>query len=153
MKKLFAILFLSISLVGCSSDLINKLVEAPEIKGIQLKSFSMKDKSVIFDIDLYNPNPFPLPISSLSGDFKLNQLAIGSIAAETDKSLAAHATQTVTLPIAFDTDALIDAAQSVFTNREAKYNFSGGIGTSVGQLPFSKQGELSVTDIIKALLP
>jgi LEA14-like dessication related protein len=153
MKKLFTILFLSLSLMACNSGLINTLVESPEIKGIQLKSFSIADKRVIFDINLYNPNPFPLPISSLNGNFKLNQLAIGSIAAETEESLAAQTTQIVTLPISFDTDALIDAAQSVFSKQEANYHFSGGIDTAVGQLPFSKKGALSVTDVIKALLP
>lgn len=153
MKKLLTILFLSFSLIGCNSGLVNQLVDAPEIKGIQLKSFSIKDKSVVFDVDLYNPNPFPLPVSALNGAFKLNQFDVGSIAAETDKSLAAHATQTVTLPIALDTDALVDAAQSVFTKQQANYNFSGGIQTPAGQLPFAKQGELSVTDVIKALLP
>ncbi len=153
MKKLLALLLLSFSLIGCNSGLVNKLVDAPQIKGIQLKSFSIKDKSVVFDLNLYNPNPFPLPISALNGAFKLNQFNIGSIAAETDKSLAAHATQTITLPISLDTDALIDAAQSVLTKQQADYHFSGGIKTPAGQLPFSTKGELSVTDVIKALLP
>ncbi len=151
MKKLITILLMSLTLSGCAS-MVQELMQAPQIKGVQLKSFSAKDKSVVFDVDIYNPNSFTLPISGLSGDMMLNQLTIGSIEAESDQNLAALSTQTVTVPIALDTNALIEAAQSVFTQRQAQYNFNGGVKTPVGKIPFSKSGELSVTEIISTLL-
>jgi LEA14-like dessication related protein len=152
MKKLLAVLLMSITLLGCSSSMLQDLMQAPQVKSVALKSFSAKDKTVIFDVALYNPNSFMLPISGLSGDMMLNQLKIGSLEAESDQNLAALSTQTVTVPIALDTNALIEAAQSVFTQRQANYNFNGGVKTPVGKIPFSKSGELSVTEIISTLL-
>ena len=151
MKYLLSILLMSICLAGCSS-VVNELIEAPQVKSVQLKSFSATDKSVVFDIDLHNPNSFTLPISGLSGDMVLNQLVIGSLEAESDQNLAAHSTQTVTIPIALDTNALLEAAQSVMTTRQAQYNFNGGVKTPVGKVPFFKSGKLSVQEIISIFL-
>jgi len=151
MKKLLTILLISMALSGCAS-MVQELMQAPQVKGVQLKSFSAKDKSVVFDVDLYNPNSFTLPISGLSGDMVLNQLTIGSLEAESDQNLAALSTQTVSVPIALDTNALIEAAKSMLTNRQANYKFNGGVKTPVGKIPFSKSGELSVTEIISTFL-
>jgi LEA14-like dessication related protein len=158
MNKTLGTILLSILLLGCNpnlikQDLISQLVSAPEIKGIQLKSFSVEDQSVVFDLSVYNPNVFPLPISGLSGDFKLNQVVIGALAATSDKNLAAQQTQTVTLPIQLNTNAFISGAKSALSTQQAKYSFNGGIETSAGTLPFSKTGNLSLSDIMAALLP
>ncbi len=152
MKKLFTIILISLSLVACNSELIKQLVEAPQVRGIQLKSFSIENKQAVFDVQLYNPNPFSLPISELNGDFKLNQLLIGSIAAESQQSLAANATQTVSFPISLDPNALIAAAKNVLSTQKANYNFNGGVTTPVGTLPLSTKGELSVQDMLSALI-
>ena len=151
MKKIIILLLLSLSLVGCN-EIVKEFVSAPEVKGIRLADFSIAEKKVVFDVDLYNPNPFTLPMSGFSGDFKLNNLSIGSVEASSDQKLVAHGTQTITLPISLDTSALIEAAKSVFTQRQANYHFNGGVDTSVGKIPFSKSGELSVQDIISQLI-
>jgi len=151
MKKLLTVLIMAMTLSGCAS-MVQELMQAPQVKGVQLKSFSAKDKSIVFDVDLYNPNSFALPISGLSGDMMLNQLEVGSIEAESDQNLAALSTQTVTVPIALDTNALIEAAQSVLTKRQANYNFNGGVKTPVGKIPFSKSGELSAQEILSTFL-
>ena len=82
----------------------------------------------------------------------LNQQAIGSIDAESDQHLAAHATQTVSVPIALDTNAMTNAAKIIFTSKKAQYNFNGGVKTPVGQVPFSKSGNLSVEEILSTFL-
>ncbi len=151
MKKILSVILMTMLITGCSS-MVKELMQAPQIKGVQLKSFSAKDKSVVFDVDIYNPNSFALPISGLSGDMVLNQMTIGSLDAESDQNLAALSTQTVTVPIVLDTNALIEAAGSVLTDRQAIYNFNGGVKTPVGKIPFSKSGELSITEIISSVL-
>jgi hypothetical protein len=84
------------------------------------------------------------------GDIVLNQMVIGSIDAETEQSLAAHSTQLVILPIMLNIDDLIKAAKSVLNRRQAEYTFNGGIMTSVGKIPFSKKGNLSIQDLLSA---
>jgi LEA14-like dessication related protein len=151
MKKIFTLLLLSLSLVSCN-DIVKEFVSAPEVKSIRLADFSAAEKKVIFDVDVYNPNAFTLPLSGFSGNFKLNNLTVGTIEAASDQKLAAYETQTISLPIGLDTDALTDAAKSVFTQQQALYSFDGGVNTSIGKVPFSKSGKLSVQEIISGLL-
>lgn len=158
MKRYLAILFTSIFLLGCNTntiqqDLVSQLVKAPEIKNIKLTSFSVKEQRAVFDVSLYNPNIYPLPVSALSGDFKLNQVSVGSMKATSDTQLGAQQTQTVTLPVQLNTDALINAAKGALSTQQVNYRFSGGIETSAGKLPVTKAGHLSLTDLMSALLP
>jgi len=158
MKKHLVVVLLSVFLLGCNTnvinqDLVSNLVQTPQIKDIELKSFSAQEESVVFDVSLYNPNVFPLPISQLNGDFKLNDLSIGSIAATSDETLGAQSTQVVSLPIKLSSSALISSAKSAFSTQKANYNLSGEIETSAGKLPLAKEGSLSVSDVVSALLP
>ena len=158
MIKYLGIAKISITLLGCNTNVIresvvSQLVKTPQIINVALKSFSVKEQSAVFDVSLYNPNIFPLPVSGISGNIKLNGVAIGSMAAKSDKMLAANTTQVVTLPIQLNTNGFVSAAKKAFSTQQAKYSFSGEIDTSAGTLPFSKQGDLSLRDIISALLP
>jgi LEA14-like dessication related protein len=158
MKKYLGTFLLSIFLLGCNTnvinqDLVSNLVQAPEVRNVQLKSFSVKDQSVVFDVSLYNPNIFPLPVSGLSGDFKLNQVAVGSMAAKSDSNLGAQKEQVVTLPIQLNTDAFLNAAKKALSTQKANYSFNGGVETSAGKLPFTKEGNVSLSDLVSALLP
>jgi LEA14-like dessication related protein len=151
-RRLF-IFLLTFSLFGCNSAYINELVATPEIKNIQLSHFSAQERKAVFNVSLYNPNPFPLPISSVAGDIALNSLTIGSLEAKSDQNLAAYDTQDITLPLSLNPDALINAAQSVLFKGKANYTFEGNVQTSLGQVPFTKEGELSAKDIISSILP
>ena len=150
MKKILLPLLLSTSLLGCGTGLIKAFVDTPEVKGVELKSFSAKNKQAVFEIALYNPNNFSLPISGMNGDIVLNKLTIGSIDAENDQHLAALTIQSVTLPVVLNADALVKAVKSVLNLRQAQYTFNGGLMTSVGKIPFSKKGDLSMKDLISA---
>ncbi len=153
MTRRFFILLLSLSLFGCNSSYINELVATPEIKNIQLSHFSVQDRKAIFNVSLYNPNPFPLPISAIAGDIALNSLTIGSLEAKSDQNLTAYGTQDITLPLSLDPDALLDAAQSVLLQGKASYTFNGDVQTSIGRVPFTKEGELSAKEIMGSMLP
>jgi LEA14-like dessication related protein len=150
MKRIILISVI-VSLFGCG-QIIKEFVDTPEIRGVELKSFSAVDKTAIFEVALYNPNNFSLPISGLVGGVKLNQMMIGSIDAKSDQSLLAHTTQRVTLPISLNTNALVKAIRAVMSQGQAHYSFEGNVKTSVAQIPFSKKGELSVNDLISAFL-
>ena len=153
MIKRFFIVLLSLSLFGCNSAYINNLVATPEIKNIQLSHFSVQERKAVFTVSVYNPNPFPLPISAIAGDIALNNLTIGSLEAESDQNQTAFDTQDVTLPLSLNPDALINAAQSVLLQGKASYTFNGDVQTSLGRVPFTKQGELSAKEVMGSILP
>ena len=153
MTRRFFILLLSLSLFGCNFSYINELVAIPEIKNIQLSHFSVQDRKAIFNVSLYNPNPFPLPISAIAGDIALNSLTIGSLEAKSDQNLTAYGTQDITLPLSLNPDALLDAAQSVLLQGKASYTFNGDVQTSIGRVPFTKEGVLSAKEVMGSMLP
>lgn len=151
MKKTFILALLSTSLLGCG-NLVKHFVDTPEIKWIELKTFSPDDNKAYFEVALHNPNSFLLPVSGMNGSIVLNQLVIGNIEAETEQSIPANTTQSVTIPISLNPDILIKAAKSVLSHKKAQYSLKGDLDTSVGQIPFNKTGKLSMKDIIAILL-
>lgn len=152
MTRRFFIFLLTLGLMGCNTSMVKDLVLTPEIKSIQLSHFSVEERQAVFDISVYNPNPFPLPISKLAGDIKLNGVSVGSLSARSEKTLAAFDTQAVTMPLSLNPDALVNAAQSVLFKGQAAYQFDGTVDTSLGPVPVSQQGELSVQDLLRSLL-
>ena len=150
-RRLF-ILLLSLGLFSCDADMVKEFVAAPEVKNIELADFSVEKKQAVFKLSLYNPNPFPLPLSGMSGDISLNEQHIGSVEAQSEQHLTAYGTQTVTLPVSLNPNALLTAAKSVLLQGRANYNFNGNVGTSLGQVPFTKNGELSARDIVTSIM-
>ncbi len=153
MKRYIWVALLALLLPACQSSLVKKLVQAPEVKSITLQSFSIQDKRMVFDVGLFNPNAFALPIDALDGAVQLNGLSIGRFSAKSKQRLAAKQTQTITLPITLDAEALGRAAREVLKQGKASYVLDGGAKTSVGKVPFRKEGELSAQDVLSALLP
>lgn len=149
MKHFFFILVI-FGLTACNNGFVNQLVATPEIEQVRLSHFSAKDKQAILLVTLYNPNPYPLPITSLAGDITLNTIQVGSLAATADKQLAAYDTQSITMPLTLDSNALLNAAQSVLLQGKAGYQFEGYIYTSLGKVPINKQGELSPQDLLRS---
>ena len=88
----------------------------------------------------------------MSGDISLNEQHIGSLEQQSEQSLATYGTQSVTLPVSLDLNALLTAAKSVLFKCKANYNFDGNVGSSLGQVPFTKEGELSAKDILSSIM-
>ena len=152
MTRRFSILFLFLSLLGCNTAYISELIATPEIKNIQLSHFSVQDRTAVFNVSLYNPNPFPLPISAIAGDIAINSLTIGSLEAKSNQSLTAFGTQDITLPLSLNPDTLLTAVQSVLLQGKANYAFKGEVQTSLGRVPFAKEGVLSAKEMMGSKL-
>ena len=138
---------------GCANQGLSNLVLSPEVESVRLSHFSPEQNSAVFVVELYNPNPFPLPVSGFAGDITLNQIDIGCVAAKSDHTLAALSSQSLNVPLSLDPNSLLNAAQSVLLRGEAQYELDGHVDSSIGKVPFSKQGQLSSQDILSALMP
>ncbi len=151
--RIVMMVLICFGLMACQFGALKNIVKAPEVKSIQLKSFSVQDKIVVFDVGLFNPNAFSLSIDSFDGGIKLNGFDVGKFAVKTDTSLPAKEVQTITLPMTLDAEMLGRATRSVLADGQALYHFKGGVDTSVGNVTFSKDGELSMQGVIKTLIP
>jgi len=149
MKKIFALSLMLFTLSGCSSNLVKSLVQTLQLKDIKLNSFSASDKQASFDVSIYNPNLFNIPVTAINGDIKLNQVSVGHIAATNPKnSLEALTTQSITIPIQLQDTDFMSIAKGALLQGGIKYHFIGTVGTSIGNIPFTKEGELSAKDLI-----
>ncbi|HHA19635.1 MAG: hypothetical protein DRQ39_04980 [Gammaproteobacteria bacterium] len=152
MKKLLAILLVSVSFIAYSyADILNDSILTPEIRNITLNSFSAEDNRAVFDVEVYNPNAFKLPVRKLHGRIHLNQYNVADIEATSNNSLAAQATQMFTVPVEIDPDALMNAATGVMIQGQAKYSFKGYMMTPIGEMPITEEGELTTEQILALL--
>ncbi len=128
-----------------------KNTQIPQIKRIQLVSFSVKNHSAIFDVDVYNPNEFKLPVRELSGKIHLNKQHVADLEATSKASLAALSTQTFKVPISVKPKAIISATNQTLLSGQAHYHFKGYMMTPVGELPIAFQGMLGSQQIVLLL--
>ena len=152
MRTLLAILLVWAGFIAYSNaDILEDSVLTPEIRTITLNSFSAEENRAVFDVEVYNPNAFKLPVRELYGDIHLNQYDVADVEASSKKSLAAHSTQIYTVPINVDLDSLMNAAAGVMIQGSAKYSFKGYMMTPVGEMPILEEGELTAEQILAFL--
>ena len=153
MTKTITILLFFLSLLPFSSAnaIDMDAIQTPQIRMIKLISFSLEQESAVFEVDVYNPNEFKLPVRELTGSVHLNNLLVATLEASSKKSLAALSTQTFTVPIKVMTDATVQSANAVMLTGIADYEFSGYMMTPVGEIPLSKSGRLTSEQVLTFL--
>jgi LEA14-like dessication related protein len=126
-------------------------MQYPQIQNIKLISFSAEKETAVFEVQVYNPNDFKVPVRELSGDIYLNEQHVSNLEANSKKSLAPLSTQTFTVPIVVNSDAVMTSANDIMLTGVAEYRFKGYMMTPVGELPITESGQLT-TDQILAFL-
>lgn len=147
MKKLFVVVLLLMNVVS-HAGILDQDIIMPEIQTITLKQFSPELNSAIFEVEVYNPNTFKLPVKELSGDILLSHNKVAKLSANSKKSLAAQSTQLFTVPVNVDLDNLLIAIDTVLKSGVAHYQFQGYMMTPVGELPIEQHGELTNEQIL-----
>lgn len=149
MKKLLAIVFVIVNFSTFSNaDAFPDNVLPPEVVNIKLTSFDTEKNRAVFDVSLYNPNNFKLPVREVYGDIYLNENAIANIEALSKKSLAAHDTQIFSVPVVIKPEQLTNASSNIMLSGIAHYRFKGHMMTSVGELPVEYEDQLTKQQIM-----
>jgi len=153
MKKLSAlfILLLSIASYGYAAVFDPDSLQYPQIQNIQLNSFSAEQETAIFEVQVYNPNDFKLPIRELSGDIYLNEQHVSNLEANSKKDLAPLSTQTFIVPVIVKTDAVMTSAEDILLTGVANYRFKGYMMTPIGELPILESGQLTAEQVLTFL--
>jgi LEA14-like dessication related protein len=153
MEKLSVMLLLLVSVIsnGYADVFDSENMQYPQIQNIQLISYSAEQKTAVFEVKVYNPNDFKLPVRELSGDIYLNEQHVSSLEAKSKKSLAALSSQLFTVPVTVNTNSVMSSAQEIMLSRVAKYRFKGYMMTPVGELPISESGQLTTDQILTLL--
>ncbi len=149
MKKLLTTAFIIMNFFTFSqAELLTDKILPPDVINIKLTSFDTEKNRAVFDVSLYNPNNFKLPVREAYGDIYLNESTIASIEALSKQSLAAHDTQVFTVPVIIKPDQLSEASNSVMLTGAAHYRFKGQMMTPVGELPVEYEDYMTKQQIL-----
>ena len=133
-----AILLAAGALSGCAS--IQELVSAPEVSltNVEVTDLDFSSQTFRLGFDVTNPNPFPLPVTSVSYGVELDgqRFATG----ETDGSFTVPANGDGEFAINVRLDLLKTAPALLYTvrdavSREIPYALKGSLGVDI---PFAK---------------
>ena len=143
--------FLSLMPFYSANAIDHSAMEMPQVQMIKLISFSVEQESAVFEVNVYNPNEYKLPVRALSGNIFLNERLVSSLEANSKKSLAPLSTQTFTVPVKVDVDATLQSANDIMLSGIADYEFNGYMMTPVGELPINESGRLTADQILTLL--
>ena len=119
---------------------MDSLVSAPDVrlKQVQVESVDVSGQSFLLSFDVTNPNPFPLPISTISYAVALDGHPFAS--GNTDSAFTVPARGDGEFAISVDLNLLRTAPELLFIAREGfrrdiAYSLSGELGID---LPYAK---------------
>lgn len=152
LAPLFVFLFLVLHAQSSFSVVFDlETMQYPEIKAIKLVSYSKDTHSAVFNVTLYNPNLFKIPVREMTSEIFLNEHHVASLDAESNKSLAANAEAVFSVPLTVEPEAFDDAIRLVLMTGTAHYQFVAYLMSPVGEIPFTREGQLSTQDIMTLL--
>lgn len=121
-------------LAGCAS--MQQFVSAPDIRlrQVQVESIDISGQRFLLSFDVTNPNPFPLPISTISYAVALDGHPFAS--GNTDSSFTVPARGDGEFAISVDLNLLRTAPELLFIardgfRRDIAYSLSGELGVDL----------------------
>lgn len=128
----------AVLLAGCAS--MEQFVSAPDVRlrQVQVESIDVSGQSFLLSFDVTNPNPFPLPISTISYAVALDGHPFAS--GNTDSSFTVPARGDGEFAISVDLNLLRTAPELLFIardgfRRDIAYSLNGELGID---LPYAK---------------
>lgn len=119
-------------LAGCAST--GALVEVPQVslRNVEVKDVDLKSQTFVLDFDVINPNPFPLPIQSVSYGVELDGYRFAS--GETQGSFTVPGSSDGSFAISVDVNLMRTAPALFFIVREGVYR----------EIPYELEGEFDL---------
>ena len=117
---------------GCAST--GAMIEKPgvSLRNVELTDIGLDGQTFVLDFDVVNPNPFPLPISSVSYGVELEGLRLAS--GETQSAFTVPAGGDSHFAITVDVDLMRTAPQLMFIVRDGIYR----------DIPYALEGSLGI---------
>ena len=117
---------------GCAST--GAMIERPgvSLRNVEVADIDLDGQTFVLGFDVVNPNPFPLPIRSVSYGVELEGLRLAS--GETQTSFTVPAGGDSHFAITVDVDLMHTAPQLVFIVRDGIYR----------DIPYALEGSLAI---------
>ena len=144
-----AIVAASLWLGGCAN--LDALVSPPSVslQNVQVESLDFDEQTFLLSFDVSNPNPFPLPISSITYGIELDGMRFAS--GETASEFTIAARSNGEFAISVDLNLLNTAPDLLFIVRDAvrrdiPYALEGSFGFDI---PYAKPTEFRSEGLIR----
>jgi LEA14-like dessication related protein len=144
MKPLLFSLTLLVS-VSCSG-LGKKLLQEPKVRidRVNVESVDAKGATVVFDLDVENPNPFALKVDALKYDVEIGgkKLTVGEL--KSPANVGAKTTSKVSLPIPVKFNDLFSSVLVLAQKGKSPYVIKGEATFGLLSVPFENRGEIDL---------
>ena len=120
--------------LGACASLPDDVIGKPEVKlrDVQVMGLGFKNQTFLLSFDISNPNPFPLPVTSVSYGVELDGLRFAT--GETDGRFKVPANGDGEFAITVQLNLLQSAPKLLYTLRDA----------TSGEIPYALKGSLGI---------
>ena len=143
----------------CSCETIQQALNlqkpTAQLAGVKFGSVSLEGAQLLFDVDIDNPYPAPLPLLNIDYSLTSRESSLFSGSADLDGTIPAKSSRTLSLPVNINYLDLIKAFKDVRPGSAIPYNADIGLALDAPalgklRLPLGTQGTLNVPDIPEA---
>ena len=117
---------------GCASTGVMFEKPGVSLRNVEVKAVDLDGQTFVLDFDVVNPNPFPLPIRSVSYGVELEGLRLASGEAHGAFTVPAGGDSQVAITV--DVDLMHTAPQLIFIVRDGMYR----------DIPYALKGSLAI---------
>jgi LEA14-like dessication related protein len=146
---IFALLAALLS--GCEAvqDALNLQKPTASLKGLKLDNINLQSATLLFDVELSNPYPVPLPLSNIDYNVTSSTNNLFSGKADLQTTIPAKESTTVSLPAEINYLDIVKAFKGIRPGSKIPYNADVGLSVDTPalgmlRLPLNKTGQLSV---------
>jgi LEA14-like dessication related protein len=161
MSKKSCVAFISAAMIIflCGCETLQQVLDiqkpTAQLAGVKFGSVSLEGAQLVFDVDIDNPYPAPLPLLNIDYGLTSKDSKLFSGSADLDGTIPAKSNRTVSLPVTIKYLDIVKAFKGVRPGSAIPYKADIGLSLDTPalgklRLPLGRQGTLNVPDIPKA---
>lgn len=150
-KHLFYIILSLILFQSCAElqNLANVQKPSISVDDFRITGLSLQDIELTFDLEVDNPNPVSLSLSSYNYDLQIEENSFVKGAQSLNSTIQASGKNIVSIPVSFTFKELYNTFGSIKDKDNTDYQFLANIGVNVPvlgliEIPIEKKGTLPV---------
>lgn len=148
-SQLLLLLSLGLTLAYCTMIPKNLADPKVDLTSVNVEKASFTDATLIFNFQVFNPNQIALEVDQIDYNLKVNGKPFTQGTLEKGLQVGANSTVSVPLPVAIRYTDLTSSLTSFLSQGVTPYEIGGSVKLGLLSVPFSKSGELKLSDLQK----
>lgn len=140
-------LIIAFSFEGCASLQLQS--PTVDLINIDLNSPTFNDATLIFNLNVKNPNSVEVKIDQVNYSVNLNNKPFSSGSLKQIVTLPAKGVAKVAVPVPIKYSDLSDSVAGLIQSGSTPYQISGNVKMGLLSIPFNEKGDLKLSDLKK----